>query len=187
LLKLDIFDKVLYALCVIGLVFGLKTEEVRSSETSVILYRTVLRKIPEHSLSFHCNADHRPCSTQLLYKGRDRREPSATETTNGQLRKLTVAHPVKKFPGLHGTRMFITVFTTTRHWTLSSASCIQSTPFWHIYLRVAFKLPSHPCLGLPKCLSFKFSDRNKRISDLLYACYMPCPIRFSAILTCYPG
>jgi len=41
------------------------------------------------------------------------------------LEKLTVAHFVKKFPTYYGTRRFITVFTTARHWSLSWARWIQ--------------------------------------------------------------
>jgi hypothetical protein len=36
------------------------------------------------------------------------------------LEKLIVTQLVNKFPALYGTRMFITVFTTARHWTLST-------------------------------------------------------------------
>jgi hypothetical protein len=35
------------------------------------------------------------------------------------LEKLQVAQLVKKFPVFYGTRRFITVFTTARHWDLS--------------------------------------------------------------------
>jgi len=35
--------------------------------------------------------------------------------------KLIVAQPVKKFPSFYGTRKFITVLTSIRHWTLSCA------------------------------------------------------------------
>jgi hypothetical protein len=36
------------------------------------------------------------------------------------LEKLIVAQIVKKFPAFDGTRRFVTVFTTARHWSLSS-------------------------------------------------------------------
>jgi hypothetical protein len=35
---------------------------------------------------------------------------------------------VKKFPSSYGTWMFITVYTTARHWSLFWARCIQPTP-----------------------------------------------------------
>ena len=44
------------------------------------------------------------------------------------LEKLTDPQLVKKFPAFHGTRMFITAFTSACHLFLSWASSIQSTP-----------------------------------------------------------
>jgi len=44
------------------------------------------------------------------------------------LQKLVVAEMAKKFSAFCGTRMFTTLFTTTRHWTLSRFSWVQSTP-----------------------------------------------------------
>jgi hypothetical protein len=35
------------------------------------------------------------------------------------LEKLTVPQLVKKFPAFYGTQRFITVFTTTCHWSLT--------------------------------------------------------------------
>jgi hypothetical protein len=37
------------------------------------------------------------------------------------LKKLIIAHALKKFPFFHGVRMFFTAFTTARPWTLSWA------------------------------------------------------------------
>jgi hypothetical protein len=42
--------------------------------------------------------------------------------------KLIVAQLVKKFTAYYGTPSFITVFTRNRHWSLSWARWIQSTP-----------------------------------------------------------
>jgi hypothetical protein len=42
------------------------------------------------------------------------------------LEKLTVTYAAKKFATLYGTRTFITVFTTVCHWSLCSASSVQS-------------------------------------------------------------
>jgi hypothetical protein len=42
------------------------------------------------------------------------------------LQKLTVTQLVKKLPTFHGTRRFITVITTARHWSLSWAN--ESSP-----------------------------------------------------------
>jgi len=44
------------------------------------------------------------------------------------LEKLTVSQLVKKSAAFYGTRMFITVFSRSRHWSLSWARWIQSTP-----------------------------------------------------------
>jgi hypothetical protein len=68
------------------------------------------------------------------------------------LEKLTVAHLVKKFPSVYGTRKFITVFTTTRHWSLSWARCIQSTPSNPVSLRSILILFYHLRLRLPSGL-----------------------------------
>ena len=44
------------------------------------------------------------------------------------LEKLTGSHLVKKFPTFHGTRWFITTFTSARHLSLSWARLIQPMP-----------------------------------------------------------
>jgi hypothetical protein len=44
------------------------------------------------------------------------------------LEKPTGSQPVKKFPAIYGTRMFISAFTSARHISLSWASSIQSIP-----------------------------------------------------------
>jgi hypothetical protein len=56
------------------------------------------------------------------------RLPNLTKRSKFILGKLTVAQLVNKFPAFYGTRRFITVFTTARHWSLSWARWIQSTP-----------------------------------------------------------
>jgi len=64
------------------------------------------------------------------------------------LEKLIVTQLVKKFSVFYGTLMFITVFTSTCHCSISWARCIQSTPSHLISLRSILILPSHLCLGL---------------------------------------
>jgi len=54
-----------------------------------------------------------------------------------------------KFPAFYGTRRFIIVLTTARHWSLSWARWIQSTPSHPISLRSIQIFSSHPLLGLP--------------------------------------
>ena len=44
------------------------------------------------------------------------------------LEKLTGFQPVKKFPAFHGTRRFVTAFTSARHLSLFWGSFIQSIP-----------------------------------------------------------
>jgi hypothetical protein len=74
---------------------------------------------------------------------------------------LTVTQLVKKFPALYGTRRFITVVTTARHWFLSWARRIQSTYSRPFTLNSFLILPSHVRLGLPSDLSpLKFPNQN---------------------------
>ena len=58
------------------------------------------------------------------------------------LEKLTSSQLVKKFPEFHGTRRFITAFTSARHLSLSSASSFPSIPpkshFLKIHLNIIF-------------------------------------------------
>jgi len=49
--------------------------------------------------------------------------------------KLIVTQLVNNFPAFYGALRFITTFTTGRHWSLSWATCIQSTTFQRISLR----------------------------------------------------
>jgi len=65
------------------------------------------------------------------------------------LQKTLVTQLVTIFPALYGTRMFITVFTTARHWSLSLASCIESTTYQPIFLRSSLILSSCLRSGLP--------------------------------------
>jgi hypothetical protein len=66
--------------------------------------------------------------------------------------KLIVTQLVKKFPAFYGTRRFITVFTRTRHWSLSWARWIQSTPSHTVSLRSILMLTSYLRLCLPSGL-----------------------------------
>ena len=68
------------------------------------------------------------------------------------LEKLTGLQLVKKFPTFHGTRRFITAFTSVRHLSLSWASPIQSTYPHPTSWRSILILSTHLRLGLPSGL-----------------------------------
>jgi hypothetical protein len=79
---------------------------------------------------------------------------------------------------LYGIRRFITVFTTPRSWSLSSARWIQSIRSHPISLTSIIILSSHLCVGLPSG-PFRFSDKNiVCTSHCSLACYIPRPSQF---------
>jgi hypothetical protein len=78
---------------------------------------------------------------------------------------------------LYGTRMFITVLTKPRHWTLSWARRIQFAPSITFFLRSILILFSHLRLGLPSGL-FPSNLPTKTPSTPLpspHACYTSRP------------
>jgi hypothetical protein len=68
------------------------------------------------------------------------------------LENRIVSQLVKKFPTLYRNRRFITVFTKSRHWTLSLINRIRSTPSHRIYLRYILISSFHLYLLLPSGL-----------------------------------
>jgi hypothetical protein len=72
---------------------------------------------------------------------------------------------VKKFPVFYGNRSSITVFITARHFSLSWARSIQSTPSHHISIRPTLILFYHLRLGLQGALSL--SDLTTKILQAL--------------------
>ena len=68
------------------------------------------------------------------------------------LEKLTGLQLVKKFPAFHGTRRFITAFTSVRHLSLSWFSPIQSIYPHPTSWRSILILSTHLRLGLPSGL-----------------------------------
>ena len=68
------------------------------------------------------------------------------------LEKITGLQLVKKFSAFHGTRRFITAFTSVRHLSLSCASPIQSTYPHPTSWRSVLILSTHLRLGLPSGL-----------------------------------
>jgi hypothetical protein len=94
------------------------------------------------------------------------------------LEKIIVTQLVKKFTSFYGTGKFITVFIGTCHWSLSSATCIQSTASHPITQRSLLILCSHLCLGLPSCL-FPSGFLTKSLYALLISpLRATCPSRF---------
>jgi hypothetical protein len=83
------------------------------------------------------------------------------------LEKLIVAELVKKFPVFRGTRMFITVFSSVHHRSLSRESSPQSSPCFLI----RFKKSSHLHLGLPSVLfPSNILDKNVCLLHLSHVC-----------------
>ena len=77
------------------------------------------------------------------------------------LEKPTGLQLVKKFPAFHGTRSFITAFTSVRHLSLSWASPIQSIYPHPTSWRSILILSTHLRLGLPSGLfpsGFPYQD-----------------------------
>ena len=68
------------------------------------------------------------------------------------LEKLTGLQLVKKFPAFHGTRRFITAFTSVRQLSITWASPIQSTYPHPTSRRSIIILSTHLRLGLPSGL-----------------------------------
>ena len=76
------------------------------------------------------------------------------------LEKLTGFQLVKKFPAFHGTRRFITAFTSVRHLSLSWASPIQSIyPHPTSWISILI-LSTHLRLGLPSGLSLRLPHQD---------------------------
>jgi len=85
------------------------------------------------------------------------------------VQKLTVAKLLKKFSAFYGTSRFITMFTRTRHWYLSWARWIQSTPRHPISLRSILILSSHLHLWLLAVLFPKYCVHFSLFQCLLHA------------------
>jgi len=83
------------------------------------------------------------------------------------------SHSVKKFPTFYGTRRFITVFTTARHWSLPWTRWIQSTTSHPITLRSILILSYNLRLGLPSGLFQIF--RPKSCVNLFSLIRAACP------------
>ena len=92
------------------------------------------------------------------------------------LEKLTGFQLVKKHPAFHGTRRFITAFTSVRHLPLFSASPIQSIYPHPTSWRSILILSTHLCLGLSSgLLTSGFPSKTLYTPLLAYTCHMPSP------------
>jgi hypothetical protein len=75
-----------------------------------------------------------------------------TPCSRSLLENVIVTTLVKKFSAFNGIRRFSTVFTRSRHWSLSWVRCILSVSSYLISLRSILILSSHLCLGLQRGL-----------------------------------
>jgi hypothetical protein len=105
---------------------ALMMEAVRTSETSVNFYQTMI----------------------IWWKYKTNKLHGAESF----LRSYEYAQLVRKFHAFYGNRRFITVFTTARHLSLSRAKWTQSTSPNPISLRSILMLSSHLRLDLPSGL-----------------------------------
>jgi len=86
---------------------------------------------------------------------------------------LTRSQLVKKFPAYYWTRRFITIFTSARHLSLSSASSFQSiTPHPTSWISILI-LSSHLCLGIS-------NNKDNTFCCYIWHCYS---LRFNAWLS----
>jgi len=92
------------------------------------------------------------------------------------LEKLTGLQLVKKFSAFHGTRRFITAFTSVRHLSLSLASPIQSIYPHPTSWRSSLILSTHLRLGLPSDLLASGFPSKTLYTYLSSPIRAPCPV-----------
>jgi hypothetical protein len=91
-----------------------------------------------------------PCSIQLItYLPTYPPTHPPTQSPSWEVNSHSASQKITHF---YGTRRFIAVFTRARHWFLSWARWIQSTPAHPISLRHILILSSHLRLGFTSCL-----------------------------------
>ena len=82
--------------------------------------------------------------------GTSRQQLSPSTGQVSCLKKQTAAQVVKNVSTFYGTRKFITLFTTARHWALISAGIIQSRPSQPICIRSMLVKSSYMQLAVPE-------------------------------------
>lgn len=90
------------------------------------------------------------------------------------LTQLTVSLLAKQYPAFCGTKMFITLFTTARHVSLSWVKLIQPTPSSYFF-KIQFGI-IHPSVPSPCKWSLSFSFPHQSpvcTSPLHHMCPMP--------------
>ena len=103
----------------------------------------------------------------------------------GQRKKLIIPQLVKKFPSFQATQMFITVFMQVCHLSQPPARSIQSTPSFHISLKIHFSsiLPS-TSVSFKSFLSFGVPDQNPTcISPLSLTSHTSCHLTLLDLIT----
>jgi hypothetical protein len=80
---------------------------------------------------------------------------------------------MKNFPNFYGTRRFISVSETIRHWSLSGARSIQPISLNPVFLKCILISPSHLRLGLPSGL-FPSGFPYTQTSPMRAACHAHC-------------
>ena len=99
------------------------------------------------------------------------------------LEKLTGLQQVKKFPAFHGTRRFITAFTSVRHLSLSWASPIQSIYPHPTSWKFILILSTHLRLGLPSGLFPSGFPTKTLYTPLSSPIRATCPAHLMHVIT----
>jgi hypothetical protein len=112
-------------------------------------------ELPTRSLKWY-GQNQKACNKNVIYLRQNvhltlylRKLKLSNNMRHSRSYKLTVTRLVKKFLACYGTRRFITVFTRTRHWSLSWVTWIQSELSHPVSLKYILILSSHVRVGLP--------------------------------------
>jgi hypothetical protein len=111
-----------------------------------------------YTQTVHRTTQNKQCIEQYKNVWKNSSVSSLTPWSRVLLEKLTGSQLITKFPAFYGTRMFITVFTSVRHVSLSWDSSIQSTFPHPTSRRSILILSSHLRLGW--AVSLRFPQQN---------------------------